>query len=70
MPGRKRSHCSGVPYSMLENRTNFERNLEMAGEVIAAEQKIRFALPDGAGNSEPTDIGVLVIDSVVPVVSA
>lgn len=61
---------TGVPYSMLENRTNFERNLEMAGEVIAAEQKIRFALPDGAGNNEPTDIGVLVIDSVVPVVSA
>ena len=55
---------SGVPYSMLENRTNFERNLEIAGEVICAEEKLRFSLPDGNGNKEPTDIGVIVIDSV------
>jgi hypothetical protein len=61
---------SGVPYSLLENQTNFKRNSEMAGEIIGAEQKIRFSLPDGNGNFEPTDIGVLVIDSVVPVVSA
>lgn len=61
---------SGVPYSMLENPTNFGRNLEMAGELMAAESKIRFALPDGQGRTEPTDIGVMVIDSVVPVVSA
>jgi hypothetical protein len=55
---------SGVPYSMLENRTNYERNLEMAGEVMGAEKKLRFNLPDGQGNYEPTDIGVMVIDSV------
>lgn len=57
---------SGVPYSLLENRTNYERNLEMAGELICAEDKLRFALPDGQGNLEPTDIGVVVIDSVTP----
>lgn len=61
---------TGVPYSMLENRTNYERNLEMAGELIAAEAKIRFALPDGQGNTEPTDIGVMVIDSIVPKLAA
>lgn len=61
---------SGVPYSMLENPTNFGRNLEMAGEIMGAEAKIRFALPDGNGNTEPTDIGVLVIDSIVPKISA
>jgi Protein of unknown function (DUF4043) len=57
---------SGVTYSMLENRTNFGRNLEMAGELICAQDKLRFSLPDGQGNLEPTDIGALVIDSVAP----
>jgi len=62
--------ASGVPYSMLENQTNFGRNHEMAGELICSEQKVRFALPDGAGNTEPTDIGVMVIDSIVKKVSS
>lgn len=61
---------SGVPYSMLENSTNYGRNLEMAGEIIGAESKIRFALPDGQGNNEPTDIGVMVIDSIIPKIAA
>lgn len=57
---------SGVPYTMLENQTNFGRNYEMAGEVIGGCDKLTFALPDGQGNLEPTDIGVIVVDSVVP----
>lgn len=56
---------SGVPYSLLENQTNFGRNFEMAGEIMGAFDKLRFSLPDGAGNLEPTDIGVMVVDSVV-----
>lgn len=52
-------------YSLLENRTNFGRNLELAGECIGAEQKLRWALPNAAGDLEPTDFGVMVIDSVV-----
>jgi hypothetical protein len=68
--------CSGVntqtdvPYSMLENTTNYGRNLEMAGELMCAEDKLRFALPDGQGNYEPTDIGVICIDSVTRRVAA
>jgi hypothetical protein len=61
---------SGVTYSLLENQTNFGRNAEMAGELISSEQKVRFALPDGAGNLEPTDIGVIVIDSVTTRIAA
>lgn len=61
---------SGVPYSMLENTTNYGRNLEMAGELMCAEDKLRFALPDGQGNYEPTDIGVICIDSVTRRVAA
>jgi len=57
---------SGVPYTMLENQTNYKRNHEMAGEVIGGCDKLTFGLPDGRGNLEPTDIGVIVVDSVVP----
>jgi hypothetical protein len=52
-------------YSLLENRTNFGRNLEFAGEIIGAEQKLRFTLPNSNMDQEPTDFGVAVIDSVV-----
>ncbi|CAB4158960.1 Protein of unknown function DUF4043 [uncultured Caudovirales phage] len=59
------NQTSEETYSLLENRTNFGRNLELAGEVIGAEEKMRFSLPNSAGDLEPTDIGVLVLDSVV-----
>jgi hypothetical protein len=52
-------------YSLLENRSNFGRNLELAGEVIGAEEKLRWNLPNALGDLEPTDFGVMVIDSIV-----
>jgi hypothetical protein len=52
-------------YSLLENRTNFGRNLELAGEIMGVEEKLRWSLPNADGNLEPTDFGVAVIDSVV-----
>jgi len=55
---------SGSPYTMLENSENFGRNLEIAGEIIGAEQKVRFSVPNETGQAEPTDFGVMVIDSV------
>lgn len=63
--------CSGgnqtseETYSLLENTTNFGRNLELAGEIMGAEQKLRWSLPNASGDLEPTDFGVAVIDSVV-----
>jgi hypothetical protein len=59
------NQTSEETYTLLENRTNFQRNLEFAGEIIGAEQKLRFTLPNFNGDLEPTDFGVLVIDSVV-----
>lgn len=59
------NQTSGETYSLLENRTNFGRNLELAGEIMGAEQKLRWALPNAAGDLEATDFGVAVIDSVV-----
>jgi hypothetical protein len=52
-------------YSLLESRTNFGRNLELAGEIMGTEDKLRWALPNADGNNEVTDFGVLVIDSAV-----
>jgi len=59
------NQTSEETYSLLENRTNFGRNLEFAGEIIGSEQKLRFSLPNSDGNDEATDFGVAVIDSVV-----
>lgn len=56
---------SGVPYSLLENSYNFGRNKEVAGEMIGGEMKLRFDLPNENSVNEPTDFGVMVIDSIV-----
>jgi hypothetical protein len=52
-------------YSLLEERTNFGRNLELAGELMGTEDKLRWQLPNSNGDLEATDFGVAVIDSVV-----
>lgn len=51
-------------YSLLETYTNFGRNLELAGEIMGSEDKLRWALPNSTGDNEMTDFGVLVLDSV------
>lgn len=61
---------SGLPYTLLENQTNFGRNYEQAGELMTAWDKLRFTLPDGQGNLEPTDIGVMVIDSIAGIINS
>lgn len=58
---------SEEPYSLLEKYTNFGRNLELAGEVMGSEQKLRWSLPNSSGDLEATDFGVLVIDSVTKI---
>ena len=59
------NQSSEETYSLLENRTNFDRNLELAGEIMGTEDKLRWALPNADGDLEMTDFGVAVIDSVV-----
>ncbi|MNK98679.1 hypothetical protein D3C87_1190500 [compost metagenome] len=49
----------------MENRYNFERNLEVAGEVMCGKAKLRFSVPDARGNKIPTDHGVMVLDTAV-----
>lgn len=59
------NRTSEESYSLLENTTNFDRNLELAGEIMGVEEKLRFSLPNQDGDNEVTDFGVAVIDSVV-----
>jgi N4-gp56 family major capsid protein len=49
----------------MERRYNFERSLEVAGDVMHGKAKLQFKYPDGSGNEEPTDHGVIVIDAAV-----
>lgn len=59
--GRNQGSDHFASYS--ERRYNFERNYEAMGEVMNGKQKIRYGIPDGNGNTEPTDLGVIIIDS-------
>jgi len=61
--GRNQGSDSG--FNWLENKYNFERNLEVAGESMGGMSKLRFTFDDGQGNKEPTDNGVFVIDTAV-----
>jgi hypothetical protein len=56
---------TGVGFAWLERTYNFERHLEVGGESMGGMGKLRFKFDDGAGNLEPTDNGVYVIDSAV-----
>ena len=49
----------------MENRYNFERNLEVAGEVMGGKSKLRFSVPNSNGEKIPADHGVIVLDTVV-----
>lgn len=60
-----RNQGSETGFNWLENLYNFERNLEVAGESMGGMAKLRFKFDDGAGNKEPTDNGVFVVDSAV-----
>ena len=61
--GRNQGSDSG--FNWLENKYNFERNLEVAGESMGGMSKLRFTFDDGQGNKEPTDNGMFVIDTAV-----
>lgn len=59
------NQTSEETYSLLEAKSNFDRNLELAGEIMGTEDKLRWSLPNASGDLEATDFGVAVIDSVV-----
>lgn len=57
---------SGIQYGWAEHWYNFDSALEVMGERMAGKSKIRLASDDGTGTKVPTDFGVIVVDSAVP----
>ena len=53
-------------YTTFKERTyNWDRNYEAMGECMNGKTKVRFNVADGAGNNEPTDLGVMALDVTV-----
>lgn len=55
--------------AMYEHWYNLDRNCEIFAEFMGGEAKCRFAFNNENGDPEPTDLGVMAIDSVVPVIA-
>lgn len=60
-----RSQGSDYYAEYSERLYNHERNYEAAGWVMNGKAKVRFSIPDGQGNNEPSDLGVIVLDVAV-----
>jgi len=60
-----RNAGSDFYYEYMEDVYDFKRKREIAGAFMGGKAKTRFAVPDAAGNTIPTDHGVAVIDVAV-----
>jgi hypothetical protein len=60
-----RNNGNGGVFNWMEREYNFKRGIEVAGDAMFGMSKLRFNFADNNGNSEPTDYGVAVVDSVV-----
>lgn len=59
-----RNQTTDYYYGWLEHWYNFDRNLEIAAEMMGGKAKLRFNPPDANGTPTATDHGVFVIDVV------
>lgn len=57
---------SGTFSNWKERKYNFERGLEVMGDMMTGKDKLRFTYLDEFGNREPTDHGVVVLDVAAP----
>ena len=60
-----RNQGSDYYFAWHEREYNFGNNLEVAGRMMGGKTKVRFSIPDGLGNNEPTDFGVFAVDVAV-----
>jgi N4-gp56 family major capsid protein len=60
-----RNQGSEYYYALHERLYNFERNYECAADSMNGKAKVRFSIPDGAGNNVPTDLNIIVLDTAV-----
>lgn len=55
--------------AMYEHWYNLDRSCEIFAEFMGGEAKCRYSFINENGDSEPTDVGVIAVDSIVPVVA-
>ncbi len=60
-----RNQSSDFYMSWMERPYNFERNLEVAADVMGGKAKLRFNYEQADGSQTPTDHGVIVVDTAV-----
>jgi len=53
---------NGTFTNWKERKYNFERALEVMGDMMTGKSKLRFEYLDANGNREPTDHGVITLD--------
>lgn len=59
------NETSGMTAAMKVRLYDYEAKQENMGEWMGGEVKLRFSFRDADGNLEPTDMGVIVIDTAV-----
>lgn len=55
--------------AMYEHWYNLDRNVEIFAEFMGGEAKVRYNFINEGGDPEPTDVGVMAIDAIVPVIT-
>jgi len=60
-----KSKKSGYHYFWSEKWLDHDNELEVLAGGMGGKAKMRFDIPDGQGNTEPTDHGVMVLDTAV-----
>ena len=60
-----KSQGSDYYMNWMERPYNFERNLEVAADVMGGKAKLRFNYPNSDGSVTPTDHGVIAVDTAV-----
>lgn len=60
-----KSQGSDYHMNWMERPYNFDRNLEVAADVMGGKAKLRFKYPNASGGTTTTDHGVIALDTYV-----
>ena len=58
---------AGTPYFWSEKKLDHDDKLEVLVGEIGGKSKVRFEIDHGTGGKEPTDYGIMAIDTAVKI---
>ena len=64
------SRHTSIPFFWKEEKRDFDDKVELMIGAVRGVSKIRFGVDAGEGQLEPTDYGVTVVDTAVPIIGA